>query len=74
MSPETDSSDKPDALKPAITSVKQPAYEIGQKATELLIKLIESKRPVTEFEKVVLQSELHIRDSTRKKIKMKNKV
>ncbi len=61
-------------LKPAITSVKQPAYEIGQKATELLIKLIESKRPVTEFEKVVLQSELHIRDSTRKKIKMKNKV
>jgi LacI family transcriptional regulator len=36
---------------------------MGQIATELLIKIIESKRPVTEFETRVLDTELTIRDS-----------
>jgi hypothetical protein len=40
---------------------------MGQKATELLINLIESKRPVTEFEQVVLQTEVMIRNSSPKK-------
>jgi LacI family transcriptional regulator len=52
-------------IEPGLTAVKQPAFEMGQVATELLIKLIESKRPVTEFETVVLQTELCIRNSTR---------
>ena len=51
-------------IDPSLTAIKQPAFEMGQAATELLIKLIESKRPVTEFETVVLQTEIFIRDST----------
>ena len=51
-------------LEPGLTAVKQPAFEMGQVATELLIKLIESKRPVTEFETIVLQTEIFIRDSS----------
>ena len=51
-------------IDPSLSAVKQPAYEMGQAAIELLIKLIESKRPVTEFENVVLQTEMFIRKST----------
>lgn len=55
-------------LFPPLTAVKQPAFEMGQAATELLIQLIESKRPVTKFETRVLVPELTVRDSTVKKI------
>lgn len=55
-------------LNPALSVVKQPAFEMGQVATELLIKLIESKRPVTEFEKVVLQTEIFTRESSAGKV------
>jgi LacI family transcriptional regulator len=58
-------------LNPSLTSVKQPAFEMGQVATELLIKLIESKRPVTEFEKIVLQTEVNIRDSSAHNLNLK---
>lgn len=51
-------------MNPSLTVVKQPAFEMGQTATELLIKLIESKRPITEFEKVILQTEIFIRNSS----------
>lgn len=54
-------------ITPGLTTVKQPAAEMGQTATELLIKLIESKRAVTEFEKITLQTELIVRDSSAKK-------
>lgn len=54
-------------LNPSLSAVTQPAFEMGQAATELLIKIIESKRAVTEFEKVVLQTELIVRDSSAKK-------
>ena len=56
-------------MSPSLTSVKQPAFEMGQTATELLINLIESKRQVTEFQKIVLQTETQIRDSSAKKAK-----
>lgn len=59
-------------ITPGLTTVKQPAAEMGQTATELLIKLIESKRAVTEFETVMLQTELIIRDSSAKKNTAKN--
>ncbi len=52
-------------IEPSLTAIKQPAFEMGQIATELLIKLIESKRPVTEFETIPLQTELCIRNSTK---------
>lgn len=59
-------------ITPGLTTVKQPAFEMGQAATELLIKLIESKRAVTEFEKVTLQTELIIRESSAKVTPVKN--
>jgi LacI family transcriptional regulator len=61
-------------LNPPLTAVKQPAFEMGQIATELLIQLIESKRPVTTFETKVLPTELCIRESSspsKKKVSLK---
>ena len=54
-------------FNPPLSVVRQPAFEIGQVATELLISMIESKRPVTEFENKVLQTEMIIRASSAKK-------
>ena len=51
-------------FNPSLSVVRQPAFEIGQVATELLISMIESKRPITEFESKALQTELIIRDSS----------
>jgi len=47
-----------DLFSPSLTSVKQPAFEMGQAATELLISMIEAKRPITDFETRVLDTEL----------------
>jgi len=58
-------------LNPPLSAVHQPAFEMGQVATELLIQLIESKRPITKFETRVLQTELCIRDSSVKSKKEK---
>ena len=56
-----------DLFSPSLTVIRQPAFEIGQTATEFLIQIIESKRPVTEFETKVLETELIIRESSIKK-------
>jgi LacI family transcriptional regulator len=56
-----------DLFAPALTVIHQPAFEIGQTAIEYLIQMIESKRPVTEFEHKVLETELVIRESSLKK-------
>jgi LacI family transcriptional regulator len=56
-----------DVLNPSLTQVFQPAFEMGEKATKMLIGLIESRRPVTEFETVRLPAQLFIRDSTKRK-------
>ena len=53
---------------PPLTVVKQPAFEIGQTATELLIQMIESKRPVVDFETRILDTQLIIRESSLKKV------
>lgn len=44
-----------------ISSVRQPAFEMGKKATEMLLQLIESKYPVTEFDNKVIDTELFVR-------------
>jgi LacI family transcriptional regulator len=54
---------------PPITVVRQPAFQIGQAAIEMLIQMIESKRPVVEFETKILDTELIIRESSMKKEK-----
>jgi len=57
-------SDVAELFSPSLTTVRQPAFKIGQIATEMLIQLIESKRPVTEFETRMLETELIIRESS----------
>jgi LacI family transcriptional regulator len=52
------------ALNPSLSSIYQPGFEIGKTAVEMLINLIESKRPVTEFETKVLPTQLFIRNSS----------
>ena len=56
-----------DLFNPPITVVQQPAFEIGQTATELLIQMIESKRPVVDFKTKILETQLVIRESSMKK-------
>jgi len=55
-----------EVLNPSLTQVTQPGFEMGKKATEMLIQLIESRRPVEEFETVVLPTRLFPRDSTKR--------
>lgn len=55
-----------DLFCPSLTVIRQPASEIGQSATEFLIQMIESKRPVTEFQNRTFDTELIIRESSRK--------
>jgi LacI family transcriptional regulator len=55
-----------DLINPPLSAVRQPAFEMGQVATELLIQIIESKRPITEFETRILDTELFIRNSSQK--------
>lgn len=59
--------DLTDLLTPSLSVVKQPAAEMGRIAAELLIKMIESKRPTTTFEEVILPTELFQRASSAKK-------
>jgi LacI family transcriptional regulator len=53
-----------DLFNPSLSAIRQPAFDMGQIATELLIHIIESKRPVTEFETRILETELFVREST----------
>jgi LacI family transcriptional regulator len=54
-------SDVLDLFNPSLTSVFQPAFEMGKLATEKLLELIEAKYPVTEFERKVLDTRLFVR-------------
>ncbi|WP_316765606.1 LacI family DNA-binding transcriptional regulator [Pedobacter frigiditerrae] len=56
-------SDVLDLFNPSLTSVRQPAFEIGKLATQMLLQLIEAKYPVEEFEKKVLETDLFVRNS-----------
>jgi LacI family transcriptional regulator len=58
--------DLTELLDPPLSVIRQPAFEMGEIATSLLLQLIESKRPVTDFETRVLTTELLIRGSTKK--------
>jgi DNA-binding LacI/PurR family transcriptional regulator len=63
--------DLTELLDPPLTVIRQPAFEMGELATKLLLQLIESKRPVTDFETKMLITELHIRQSS---VRQKNKI
>lgn len=59
--------DLTELLSPSLSVIRQPAFEMGQVSTNHLINLIESKRPVKDFETTVLPPELFIRESSVKK-------
>ena len=54
-----------DLFSPALTVITQPAFEMGEVATKLLLHLIESKRPLTEFETKMLSTKLIVRKSSK---------
>lgn len=49
-------------ITPKLTSVKQPTFEMGQKAAELLINALNNENAPTET--IILNGELNIRDSS----------
>ena len=54
-----------DILNPSLTTITQPAYEIGREAASVLFQLIENKGMLQRFGDVVLNSELIVRNSTK---------
>ena len=54
-------------LNPSMTTITQPAYEIGREAAAILFKLVEKKGHHFLLEKTVIDSRLIERNSTRKK-------
>jgi len=59
-------SDVVELFDPPLTVVRQPAFQIGQMATEMLIKTIESKWPVEDFITERVDTELIARSSSKK--------
>ncbi len=66
-----DDSDWALILEPSITVIRQPVYQLGSTAAELLIKKIEDEENNLDYQPTVvtLKTELIIRNSTIKKIK-----
>ena len=55
----SDDSEWLDVFSPAITTVVQPSYAMGEHAADLLLKRM--KQPSRKFETIVLSPELHLR-------------
>ena len=51
-------------LNPALTTITQPAYEIGREAASMLFKLIDKKEITKAQQNTVLKSTLIVRNST----------
>jgi DNA-binding LacI/PurR family transcriptional regulator len=49
-------------LKPGLTSVRQPVWEVAQKLVEMLVSLLEGKP--ADQQQVLLMPELIVREST----------
>lgn len=54
----------PELLNPALTTVSQQAFRIGETAMKLLIAQVESRQPVTDFKTVVIPTVVNLRAST----------
>ena len=57
-----------EVVTPSITTIKQPAYEMGKKAAELVIKEIEEKKTEKTYQTIVMPTELIIRESSSKRM------
>lgn len=53
-------------LNPSLTTITQPAFEMGNEAATILFKNLSKNRTLLFNENIVINSELEIRDSTRK--------
>jgi len=53
-----------DFLNPSLTTITQPAFEIGKEAATILFKLVEKKRHHFLLENTMLNSKLIVRNST----------
>lgn len=51
-------------IRPALTTIRQPADELGRKAVELLLKMINRDVPCEPCPRLVLEPELIVRDSS----------
>jgi len=56
-----------DVLAPSLSTIYQPGFEMGEKAAELLIDLIEGKAVFREISKMVLRPQIFVRDSVQRK-------
>ena len=52
-------------LNPSLTTITQPAYDIGREAASVLFQLMENKGPLQHNGDVILNSELIVRNSTK---------
>lgn len=52
-------------MEPALTTIKQPNYEMGYRAVELLLEVLENKAEGNIDREIVLKTELIVRKSTR---------
>lgn len=55
-----------DAMNPALSTIHQPAFEIGQLAAEKLISLIERKHREVDFETIKMDTQIMFRASTQR--------
>jgi LacI family transcriptional regulator len=53
-------------LNPSLTTITQPAFQMGAEAATVLFKYLEKKRPVIQNENIIMKSELVARESTRR--------
>lgn len=53
-----------EVVTPSISTIRQPGFEMGQKAAELLISEIQSKGARHVFQKIVMPTELIVRQSS----------
>lgn len=51
-------------IEPHLTTVNYPAYEIGEAAAQNLIDHLNGKTSITSTDRIILRSELIIRDSS----------
>jgi len=52
-------------LEPSLTAVAQPAYLIGMKALEVMLDILDEKIPIIIENRIVVDSALKVRKSTR---------
>ena len=55
-----------DLVDPSLSTIEQPAQELGQKATELMLKQLDNREEF-EPETVVVPTRLVVRNSTKRK-------